>query len=146
MKSLQFTHISLNIGVRILKPQILEYPFPLPVTYMSVRLSSWKAKSTQLTVFNLLKHICSALNNRKIFGSVFLDISKAFDCINHSILLSKLDRLGLSDASIAWFSSSLNRMQELTYNDITSSTLAVQSGIGQATIIGPIVFLLYIYL
>ena len=77
---------------------------------------------------------------------MFLDISKAFDCINHSILLSKLDRLGLSDASIAWFSSSLNRMQELTYNDITSSALAVQSGIGQGKIIGPIVFLLYTYI
>ena len=66
-------------------------------------------KSTQLAVFDLTKHIYSALNNKKIFASACLDISKAFDCINHRILLIKLKNIGLSNLSISWFKSYLNR-------------------------------------
>ena len=101
-------------------------------------------KSTQLAVFDLLRHIYSSLNNKKLFGSACLDISKAFDCINHRLLLSKLRKMGLSDMSLNWFISYLDRTQELTFNNIVSETIKVKSGIGQGTIIGPMIFLLYI--
>ena len=95
-------------------------------------------KSTQF------KNIYSSINNKKIFGAACLDISKAFDCINHRLLLAKLRNLGLSDSTINWFSSYLDRTQELSYDGQTSSCIRVKSGIGQGTIIGPIVFLIYI--
>ena len=101
-------------------------------------------KSTQLAVFDLTKQIYPALNNKKIFGSACLDISKAFDCINHRILLLKLKNIGLSDISIAWFLSYLDRTQQLTFDNRVSDCIQVRSGIGQGTIVGPIIFLLYI--
>ena len=66
-------------------------------------------KSTQMAVFDLLKHIYSSLDNKKIFGSACLDISQAFDCINHALLMSKLRKIGLSEMSLNWFSSYLDR-------------------------------------
>ena len=101
-------------------------------------------RSTQLAVFDLTKQIYSALNNKKIFGSACLDISKAFDCINHKILLLKLRNIGLSDKSIGWFKSYLDRTQQLTFDSIVSDCIPVLSGIGQGTIVGSIIFLLYI--
>ena len=74
-------------------------------------------RSTQLAVFDLLRHIYSSLNNKKFFGSACLDISKAFDCINHTLLLSKLRNISLSKMSLTWFKSYLDRSQELTFND-----------------------------
>ena len=54
-------------------------------------------RSTQLAVFELLKQIFSAMNNKKIFGSICLDISKAFDCTDHVQLFNKLSSCGISD-------------------------------------------------
>ena len=85
-----------------------------------------------------------SLNNKKIFGAACLDISKAFDCINHKLLLAKLVKFGLSNGSINWFKSYLDRTQQLTYNGSTSKTISVNSGIGQGTIIETIIFLIYI--
>ena len=101
-------------------------------------------KSTQLAVFDLVKNIYSAINNKKVFGAACLDISKAFDCINHRILISKLRKLCLSEQTLNWFDSYLDRNQELCFNGITSDRISIRSGIGQGTIVGPIIFLIYI--
>ena len=101
-------------------------------------------KSTQLAIFDLLKHVYSSLNNKKIFETACLDISKAFDCLNHPLLILKLRKMGLSDVSLNWFTSYLDRKQQLTFNDIISECVSVKTGIGQGTIVGPLIFLLYI--
>ena len=101
-------------------------------------------RSTQTATFDLTKHIYSALNNKKIFGSACLDVSKAFDCVNHRLLLYKLRSIGLSDTCITWFSSYLHRSQSVLFDNKVSSVKANVSGIGQGTILGPILFILYI--
>ena len=104
-------------------------------------------KSTQLAIFDLIRHIYSSLNNKKVFGAACLDISKALDCINHNLLIAKLRNMGLSEMSliyITWFNSYLDRKQELTFNDTSSDSVTVKFGIGQGTIVGPLIFPLYI--
>ena len=101
-------------------------------------------RSTQLAVFELTKQIYSAMNNKKIFGSICLDISKAFDCIDHVKLIEKLRSCGVSDLVCKWFKSYFTRTQYVKFNQIESSTLPVSSGIGQGTILGPLIFIFYI--
>ena len=65
------------------------------------------------------------------------------DCIIHDRLLYKLKAIGADDNVLASFRSYLNRTQELTYKDVTSTTVAVPTGIGQGTILGPLIFIFY---
>ena len=59
--------------------------------------------------------------------------------------MSKLCKIGLSEMSLNWFTSYLDRRQELTFNEITSECITVKSGIGQGTIVGPMILLLDIH-
>ena len=101
-------------------------------------------KSTQQAIFDLTKFIYSALNHKKIVGSICLDVAKAFDSINHDILLYKLSKIGFNENSIAWFKSYLNRTQVVRFDNNISSELPIVTGIGQGTILGPLIFIFYI--
>ena len=101
-------------------------------------------RSTQEAIFDLVKYIYSGLNNKKLITTVCLDVCKAFDCINHNLLLYKMQKIGFSDRTIAWFRSYLSRTQTVKFKDNFSTTLNVRSGIGQGTILGPLIFIFYI--
>ena len=102
------------------------------------------SRSMLLAVFELVKQIYSAVNNNKIFGSICLDILKAFDCINHDRLYNKMLLCGLSELVVKWYKSYFTRTKIVKVNDKVSQTLAVATGIGQGTILGPLIFIFYI--
>ena len=79
-----------------------------------------------------------------MFGSVCLNISKAFDCIDHVKLFEKFVSCGLSDNVVKWFRSYFTRTQCVKFNNVMSDILPVTSGIGQGTILGPLIFIFYI--
>ena len=76
---------------------------------------------------------------------VFLDLKKAFDTVDHNILISKLSAYGIRGTSIEWFKSYLSeRNQKCFLNGSLSSNRVLSCGIPQGTILGPLLFLLYI--
>ena len=103
-----------------------------------------KGKSTQHAIFDFTKYVYSNLNHKKLIGGVCLDVAKAFDCLNHDILLYKMQKIGFTDGTIDWFRSYLTRSQVVKYNDNLSTVKNVKTGIGQGTILGPLLFIFYI--
>ena len=79
-----------------------------------------------------------------LYRYYFLDLSKAFDTVNHSILLSKLDLYGIRDNEHQWFRSYLsNRKQRVFVNSVESNFRLVNSGVPQGSILGRFLFLIY---
>ena len=104
-----------------------------------------KGKSTYLAIMMLVDKITEALDQDESVVGVFLDFSKAFDNVDHNILLQKMDKYGLCGIELKWFENCLsNRMQYVTYNNHKSSHEKNHCGVPQGSILGLILFLLYI--
>ena len=89
-----------------------------------------------------MKKISSAIDNKEISVGIFIDLSKAFDTVNHEILLDKLRYFGVA---YNWFASYLNnRQQFVQFNDTSSSRHVIKCGVPQGSILGPLLFLQYI--
>ena len=77
--------------------------------------------------------------------SHYFHFRKAFDSINHTILLQKLPFLGFSDGAVAWFESYLSERQQcVKVNKTTSETIDIHYGVPQGSILGPLLFLIFI--
>jgi len=104
--------------------------------------------STENASYILLNEILTALNNKQIVGGIFCDLHKAFDCINHAILLEKMKFYGVSGKFYNLIKSYLDgRYQKvvLSHNkDIESAWEKIRQGEPQGSILGPIFFLIYI--
>ena len=89
-------------------------------------------------------HTYQAMDKKEIMGMVLMDLSKAFDSICHRTLLTKLKGLGASNEALYWFESYLtNRMQSTRIGTSRSIELTVRHGVPQGSILGPLMFSLY---
>ena len=102
--------------------------------------------STDHALITVTDNILSAFNEKEHVLGLFMDMKKAFDTINHNILLQKLDYYGIKNNAFTWFNTYLqNRPQRVKYdNKIYSSYEFMKCGVPQGSTLGPLLFLLYL--
>ena len=104
-----------------------------------------KNKSTEHAISSIFTNITNALTKKQSSYCIFLDFAKAFDTVNHEILLQKLKYYGVQGNTLKLFESYLsNRTQVVEVNGMLSEKGLIRHGVPQGSILGPLLFLLYI--
>ena len=103
-----------------------------------------KHRSTELATILLTDNIRKAVDEGNVVGVLYVDLSKAFDTLSHSVLLEKLRSFGISGTTYEWFSDYLfNRKQFCTIENCESEMMNITCGVPQGSILGPLLFLIY---
>ena len=101
--------------------------------------------STNHALIESTEKIRNALDNHELGCGVFVDLQKAFDTVNHKILIDKLDYYGIRGVANEWFKSYLSgRSQYVSIEGFKSETKQIKHGVPQGSVLGPLLFLVYI--
>ena len=104
-----------------------------------------KNNSTSFALIEITEKIKETIDNKKYGCGIFIDLHKAFDTVNHNILLRKLEHYGIRGIAQNWFKSYLtNRKQYVSLNGESSELKLIECGVPQGSCLGPLLFLLYI--
>ena len=138
----------LPVFSKILEKMIYSKLFDFLVRYQILFKSQYgfrKGRNTTHATVDFLQTVERALHDQEYAIGIFCDLSKAFDTLDHDILLKKLDHYGIRGKWHAWIKSYLsNRKQYVDMNGTLSNTEAITVGVPQGSILGPLLFLIYI--
>ena len=101
--------------------------------------------NTQHVLLNFLQYCKNSIDNKGLAGAVFMDLSKAFDCVNHGLLIAKLSAYGLNMDALQLIRSYLsNRQQRVKINSSFSDWKEIKIGVPQGSVLGPLLFNVFI--
>ena len=101
--------------------------------------------NTQHVLLNFLQYCKNSIDNKGLAGAVFVDLSKAFDCVNHGLLIAKLSAYGLNMDALQLIRSYLsNRQQRVKINSSFSDWKEIKIGVPQGSVLGPLLFNVFI--
>ena len=111
----------------------------------SLQFAFQENHSIDHVLVSLTESVKNTLDNKRLGCGIFIDLQRAFDTVNHKILLSKLEHYGIRGCALEWFRSYLSdRKQYVSVNGKSSSLLTVSCGVTQGSVLGPLLFLVYI--
>ena len=101
--------------------------------------------STDHALISLSERIKCTLDSNRVGCGIFIDLQKAFDTVNHTIVLQKLSHYGIRGISLLWFQSYLKgRQQYVSINNHSSQLGGITCGVSQGSVLDPLLFLIYI--
>ena len=140
------SHLSFisKLTERLVKNRLTEYLHQNNLTN-SFQSAYTKFNSTETTLLTLHDHIIRAISQQQVTGLCLLDLSAAFDTIDHSILLQRLKSwFGINNTVLSWIQSYLSsRSFTVNINNIKSSPFQLLYGVPQGSVLGPLLFILY---
>ena len=100
-----------------------------------------KNHSTELVAMELTDKVLKDIDDKHITLAIFMDLSKAFDTLDHGILFRKLAPYGINRIALEWVTSYLTQYVEI--ERVSSNILSLSTGVSQGSILGPLLFLIY---
>ena len=133
-----------KIFEKVIFRQLYDY-FQIKKLFYNSQYGFRTEHSTEFAALEVIDRILIEMDENEIPINIYLDLSKAFDTLDHNILLYKLNHYGISGSSLKLIESYLtNREQYVEIDNTKSKTQKIKTGVPQGSILGPLLFLIYI--